>query len=79
VERLIESIGSLDHATDCLTCAEAAVALESREAAGLMLEKVLMLTEDDSRFHGNTRFSVIHHLALTTAMLSEYLRPDGGA
>jgi DUF1009 family protein len=62
--RLREAIPHLDSATDCLSCAHAAVALESRECAEAIIERIRSIAGEDTRFAVLPEFLVIRDLAL---------------
>jgi hypothetical protein len=64
VERLREAVGRLDSATDCLSCAQAAVALDSRECAEVIMERIRKIASSDTRFSVRPEFLVIRDLAM---------------
>jgi len=70
VNRLIEAASRLDSATDCLACAEAAVALNSRESAHLVLERMRGIAGQDFRF-GGPEYLVIRDLAVSLRTLRD--------
>jgi hypothetical protein len=68
---LLEAIARLDGATDCLTCAEAAVALRSQRAADAIVVRIAKIAREDFRFRSNSEYLVIRDLATAVRVLKD--------
>jgi hypothetical protein len=68
---LLDAAPQLDGATDCLTCAEAAVALQSRPAAIAVLARIDEIAGQDFRFRAQAEFLVIRDLAMAARKIHD--------
>jgi hypothetical protein len=69
-DRLLEAAARLDNATDCLACAQAAVALNSSRSATVVVERIGGIARQDFRFRG-LEYLVIRDLAMALATVRE--------